>query len=185
MKITAFETKKLFEVMEEENVSVSEAIKLIRGNKNDGVSNLKITVDYSLTLQEMFESINYQHKQENIKENRFPIPPEVKGRSLTVSSKLFSFGRMLNRNIFISKMEEEGYRPATVHEAIFFAKTYPDLHEKFSIAALGSTWLDSGGCFRIPVVDKNKGISQKYLNDEWKASCRFLGVRLSDEKTKL
>ena len=182
MRITESEAKKLFEVMEEENVSVSEAIKLIRGNKKDGVNNLKITVYYSLTLQEMFESIDYKYKQESIKENRFPIPPEVKGRSLTVSSKLFSFGSILNKKRFISKMEEEGYRPATIHEAIFFAKTYPKLYEKFSIAALGSTWLDSGGCLRIPVVYKNKGISQEYFNDRWKTSCRFLGVRLPVKK---
>lgn len=73
----------------------------------------------------------------------------------------------------------DGYRPATLAEAIVFAAAQPDLQRQFWIVVLGSFTLD-GGLRYVPVL--TNGSDGRYLGDRWfgrrwGTGYRFLLVR--------
>jgi hypothetical protein len=81
----------------------------------------------------------------------------------------------------IAEMGRQGYRPATHHEAIAFAKTHPEPQWQFWIVALGSFALCVTGGYRyVAVLGADGGrrlLTGFWFDDRWSSDYRFLFVR--------
>jgi len=175
MKVETLEVQRLFKVMEEKNLSITEVITLIRG-KNE----FDLSVDYSRTVQEMIEAGNYDWTNNDITEKIFPLPTELSGQKTTVSSKLFHFNRLISSEDAINEMDAAGFRPATLAELLALGEAHPELQKEFPIVALSSVWRDAYGDRHVPVlffVDYRRGLGLGWFGRDWGSDYRFLGVR--------
>lgn len=183
MKIETSELQRLFEAMEEENLFIGEVITLIQG-KNKSIktrgAEFNLSVDYSRTLQEMINAGNYACVNSDITDKNFPIPPEMTGKKVEVSAKLFHFNRPISSEDAISEMDKAGYRPATLAELLALGEAQPELQRQFPIIALGSVWHHAYGYRRVPCLDVG-GVEREFnlgwFGRDWVAGCRFLAVR--------
>jgi hypothetical protein len=122
----------------------------------------------------------YDWKDDDITEENFPIPKEMKGKKVEISTKLFNFDRGISCEDAKKEMDKGGFRPATLFEQQAFAQKHPDLQRQFPIVALGSVWTDAGGHRVVPclgVGDGRRGLSLSWLGSGWIARYRFLAVR--------
>lgn len=183
MKIETSELQKLFEAMQEKNLSVTEVIALVQG-KNESIKNgdkeFNLSVDYSRTLQEMINAGNYAWANSDITEKNFPISPKMTGKKVEVSAKLFHFNREISSEDAISEMDKAGYRPATLAEMLALGEAQPDLQRQFPIIALSSVWRNANGGRYVPCLggdDYERKLDLYWFGGGWSAYCRFFAVR--------
>ena len=77
-------------------------------------------------------------------------------------------------------MDEAGYRPATLAELLALGESQPELQRQFPIIALGSVWRGAFGRRRVAclyVPGYGRRLNLYYLDNDWRAHCRFLAVR--------
>jgi len=79
---------------------------------------IKLTVDYTKTVEQAITDGNYDWKNDDIIVKNFPISPEMIGKKVEVVTKLFYFNRDISSNDGISEMEKADYRPATLMELL-------------------------------------------------------------------
>ena len=184
VSIAVSDLQAVLTALEEGKISIKDILTLINKEndqvKKDSEEMITLTVDYSRTLKQMIADGKYDWKNENITEKNFPIPEEVKGKKVEISTKLFHFNRDISSEDAKKEMDKDGFRPATLFEQQAFAQKHPDLQRQFPIVALGSVWRDANDSRRVPclVVDDDK--RKLYLNwfvNDWAAYCRFLAVR--------
>ncbi len=185
MKIETLELQKLFEAMEEKNLSITDFITLIQQGKSESVEakplakEFDLSVDYSRTVQEMINVGNYDWTNRDITEKHFPLPVELNGKQ-AVSTKLFHFDRSISNKDAISEMDKAGYCPATLAELFALGEAHPELQKEFPIVALGSVWRPAGDDRYVPVLlfDGNeRRLFLSWFGGDWGDVCRFLGVR--------
>lgn len=138
---------------------------------------IKLTVDYCQSLQQMIVSGNYGWTNSDITENNFPLPTEFLDKKITVSTKLFHFNRDISSEDVIFEMEKVGYRPATLPELLALGKTYPELQKDFRIVALGSIW-DAYGLRGVPILDsgRERWLNLGWFGNGWVNRHRFFGI---------
>jgi len=171
-------------VIEDNNLSIAEAIERIQDKKvrdeqpkNDEIV---LSVDYSRTVQEMINAGKYGWTNDNITEKHFPLPTELNGKKVSVSTKLFHFNRPINSQDAIKEMDKAGYRPATLAELLALGEKQPELQKEFPIVALGSIWTDANGNRNVPYLDVNghkRKLNLNWFDNDWNDNCRFLAVR--------
>ena len=191
MKIETSDLQKFFETIESKNLSLSEAIALING-KNGKIEkkvatsqaittdDVKLTVDYTKTVEQAIADGNYDWKNSDVTAKNFPISPEMIGKKVDISGRLFHFDRNIGSENAIKKMDSDGCRPATLMELLALGATHPELQKQFPIIALGSVWRTFIGFRQVPYLDVNdddRELDLSYFGDDWWACCRFLGVR--------
>jgi hypothetical protein len=184
MKIEVSELQELLSVIEDNNLSIAEAIERIQDKKvtdeqpkNDEIV---LSVDYSRTVQEMINAGKYGWTNDNITEKHFPLPTELNGKKVSVSTKLFHFNRPINSQDAIKEMDKAGYRPATLAELLALGEKQPELQKEFPIVALGSIWTDALGDRDVPFLDVyglERRLSLYWFDFDWYDGCRFLAVR--------
>ena len=189
MNIETSELQQLLKVIEEKNLSILEAIDLIKGNsipdeqvKSEQIKpteEITLIVDYSKTVEKMIAAGKYDWKNSDITNKHFPLLAELSGQKTAVS-KLFHFNRGISSDDVISEMDKAGYRPATLPELLALGEIQPDLQRQFPIIALGSIWHVTGGrrfvsCLRVAGVERE--LDLLWFGYVWDARCRFLGVR--------
>lgn len=185
MNIETSELQQLLEVIEEKNLSIPEAIDLIKGNntidkQTKSTEEISLTVDYNQTVEQMIAAGKYDWKNSDITEKHFPLPAELSGQKTAVSSKLFHFNRDISSEDAIAEMDKAGYRPATLSELLALGTKHPELQRQFPIVALGSLWRLAFGLRRVPFllvdgVERRLGLL--WFDYDWYAYYRFLGVR--------
>jgi hypothetical protein len=185
MQVETSELQKLFEVMEERNLSITNVITLIQG-KSESVQaktmekEFNLSVDYSRTVQEMINAGNYDWTNSDITAKHFPLPKEHNGKKVPVSSKLFHFNRAISSEDATSEMDKAGYRPATLAELLALGEAHPELQKEFPIVALGSVWRDADGNRFVPSLNVSgykRGLDLDWFGYGWRVGCRFLAVR--------
>lgn len=143
-------------------------------------NNFELTVDYGRTLTKMMVAGKYDWITASITEDRYPLPTELLGKKITVSTGLFYFNRAICSKDAITEMNKMGYRPATIAEVLALGESQPDLQSKFPIVALGSVWYNSYGRGYVLILHVDTGMRELHLDrsdDDWSRNCRFLAVR--------
>ena len=191
MKIDISDLQKLLEAIDNKKLSIPEAIALING-KNGKIEkkvatsqaittdDVKLTVDYTKTVEQAIADGNYDWKNSDVTAKNFPISPEMIGKKVDISGRLFHFDRNIGSENAIKKMDSDGCRPATLMELLALGATHPELQKQFPIIALGSVWRTFIGFRQVPYLDVNnddRELDLSYFGDDWWACCRFLGVR--------
>ena len=191
MKIETSDLQKLLEAIDNKKLSIPEAIALING-KNGKIEkkvatsqaittdDVKLTVDYTKTVEQAIADGNYDWKNSDVTAKNFPISPEMIGKKVDISGRLFHFDRNINSKEAIKEMDSDGCRPAILMELLALGATHPELQRQFPVVALGSVWRDSDGNRRVPVLDvgdSGRQLDLGYFDSGWSASYRFLGVR--------
>ena len=97
-----------------------------------------LTVDYSQTIHQMLCAGRYYFVNQNIVEGKIPIPAELVGTKVEISTVFFCFNKETSSEEVILKMDEAGYRPATLFELMALRIEFPGLHRQSIIIALGS-----------------------------------------------
>lgn len=184
MKMNTEETQKVIEAIENSNLSASQVVDLINGQKTEKVidtsGEIILNIDYTKTIEQVIADGNYDWGNSNINAKNFPISPEMTGKKVEVSTKLFHFNKDISSDNAISKMDKDGYRPATLMELLVLGFLFPELQRQFPIVALGSVWhnaLDDRCVPFLDVDDSRRELYLRWFDDDWDAHCRFLGVR--------
>jgi len=183
MKVETSELQKLFEVMEEKNLSITDVIAIVQGKNEDkemqlSSKGLPFTVDYSLTVEEMMGKAKLVNS--NVTSANFPIPKELAGKKVDKIADLLDFNRFISSDDAITETSEKNCDSATIFEQLAFAATYPDLGKKFPIVALGTVWRDASDDRLVPDLYFDDNKRKFYLvrfSTDWGDYCRFLGVR--------
>lgn len=186
MKASKSDLQRLVTAMENKNLSVSQVIELIE-NSNvqskkvvDTANEIKLTVDYTKIVEQAIADGKYDWKNSDITTKNFPVSPEMIGKKSDISAKLFYFNRDISSDDAISEMDKAGYRPATLMELLTLGVLFPELQRQFPIVALGSVWRDARVYRYVPclyVGNSRRGLNLGWLDSNWDACCRFLGVR--------
>lgn len=141
-----------------------------------------VVVDYNKGFQEAVSAGRYDQIDELVKEDIFPFFDQEQGKK-EVKFRLFHFGRFIGSDEAIYRMENDGFRPATLRELLALGEVNPKLQRRFLIVALGTSFSDLNGEFVygeiVPILAKinNRrmlGVGWKEVG--WDGSCRFLGV---------
>ena len=191
MKIDISDLQKLLEAIDNKKLSIPEAIALING-KNGKIEkkvatsqaittdDVKLTVDYTKTVEQAIADGNYDWKNSDVTAKNFPISPEMIGKKVDISGRLFHFDRNISSKEAIKEMDSDGCRPAILMELLALGATHPELQRQFPVVALGSVWRTFIGFRQVPYLDVNdddRELDLSYFGDDWWACCRFLGVR--------
>ncbi len=183
VSISVSDLKTVVEALETGGITMADILVLINKKENnqakEKIDEVALTIDYSRTLQEMINAGNYGWTNSNITEKHFPLPTELNGKNVPVSTKLFHFNRSISSTDATSEMDKAGYRPATLAELLALGEVNPELQKKFPIVALGSVWRDASDGRDVPVLDFDGNRRKLYLvwfDDGWPDDCRFLGV---------
>lgn len=183
VSILVSDLKTVVEALETGKITMADILALINNKKEDnqGKKNeINLIVDYSRTVQEMINAGNYGWTNSDITEKHFPLPTEINGKQVSVSTKLFHFYLSISSKDAIAEMDKAGYRPATLTELLALGEAYPELQKEFPIVALGSVWRDGGGDRRVPVLrfsDYRRKLFLNWFDGDWPDDYRFLGVR--------
>ena len=136
-----------------------------------------MTVDYSMTLEQMIAAGSYDWKNSNITAKRFPLSDNDK---VAFEPKLFHFHLHTSSKDAIKEMDKGGFRPAKIEELLTYGAILTDEQRKYPIVALGSVAkLDGSRGFACLVGDDvRRGLQLSWLGNGWFSDhCRFLGVR--------
>jgi hypothetical protein len=77
-------------------------------------------------------------------------------------------------------MNDDGYLPATLDDALAMGATFPEWQRQNPIIFLGTTWRDTEGHAHVPVLDVlhgGRGLDLPWFQSGWGADFRFAGVR--------
>ncbi len=147
--------------------------------KNRGLQGgdiFRLTIDYSLTLEQIIATGQYDWKNDDITAKRFPI----KGDGIVeYEARYFHFNRNISSEDAVKEMEAAGWQPAKIEHALSHGKTFPDEQRKFPIIGLGSVAEVSCSrgvpCLRGSVSERRLGLD--WWGDVWSPDYRFLAVR--------
>ncbi len=137
---------------------------------------LRITVDYSLSLEQMIALGQYDWKNDDITTERFPV--KGKGKKEVVG-ELVKYEENMSSDKVLADLDSKGLRPATHEELLAFGAAFPELQRKFPIVALGSV-AGVGGDRCVACLDgddSGRDLSLGWFGLGWDAFCRFLAVR--------
>jgi len=179
--------QKLAAAMKNKKLSVDQVIELnssvkIESQKViDATGDIELTDDYTKTVEQAVADGNYDWKNPSITAKNFPISPEMIGKKIKVSTKLFHFNRDISSEDAISEMDKAGYRPATLMELLVLGFLFPELQRQFPVVALGSVWRDANlyryvPCLFVSGSERRLGLF-RFGGSGWRARCLFLGLR--------
>ncbi len=141
-----------------------------------GPLELRISVNYGRSLDEMKKAGNYDWMNDDITAERFPI----KGEGIKeLVPELIHFNRSISSDNALAELDKMGLRPATIEELLAFGETFPEMQCKFPIIALGSVCRVVGNR-RVPYLDEDaseRNLDLLWFGGDWNADCRFLAVR--------
>ena len=145
-----------------------------------GPLELKIKVDYNLTLEQMIVAGNYDWTNDNITAENFPVV----GRGVKeLVVELVHFSRVISSGDAEEELNKMGLRPAKIEEFLALGAAYQET--KFPVIALASS-LD--GNRRVVYLDRNGAERNLDLLLDWRGFgwnevFRFLAVRKENSES--
>lgn len=139
-----------------------------------------LNVNYAQELVEAIKDCTFDWKNDNIVEKNFPNHPHETGE-VTLTVKLFHFGRDMSSDDVVKEMDKEGFRPATLRELLAYAAKNPDEQRKYPIVALGLFWRHLFGR-EVPYLGIRVNGRKLFLGwwgEGWNGRYFFLAVRKS------
>jgi len=137
-----------------------------------------ITVDYSMTLEQMIAAGRYDWVNSNITPEHYPL---VGSGTVTLDAQLVHYGRDMSSEAVLADLDQKGLRSATIAELLAFGAKYPELQRQFPIVELGSV-AGVGGGRRVAYLDRcdrRRGLDLRWFDRGWLARSRFLAFRKS------
>ncbi|MBU0649455.1 hypothetical protein KJ969_05175 [Patescibacteria group bacterium] len=122
----------------------------------------EVVVDYDQPLAKMIEACKLDWVNEDITEEHFPIQGNGHKK---VKLELYQFDKTITGDQALKRLDEAGYRPATIEELLVFGKKYPDKQRQFPIIALASSWCNPGGHLYVPSLYGDA--AGRYLSLSW------------------
>jgi len=167
----------------EESGRFSKLLKAFMESADPGVT-YQVTVNYSMSLADMIAVGKYDLVNEGITQEHFPLPDRAKDESCLqapVELHLVHFGLSLTTKQVLTKLDEQGFRPATLSELCAFGAVYPELQRSYPLVALGSLWQYPEGYINCPNLDGNddeRGLELRWYDpsDRWHDFYRFVVV---------
>lgn len=135
-----------------------------------------LTVDYSLTLEQMIEAGRYDWVNSDITAERFPI--EGTGQ-VRLEGQLVYYGKSMSSEAVLTDMDQRGLRPATGAELLAFGEKYPELQRQFPIVELAASAEVRGGRCVLDLGgdDRRRYLYLGWFDGGWGGGCRFLAFR--------
>ncbi|MEW6617450.1 MAG: hypothetical protein AB1333_03485 [Patescibacteria group bacterium] len=130
-----------------------------------------------MRLIDMITPLELDSVNERITEVNFPIQPEDLVET-EKETRDFYFGKDMNSNAVIARMNEKGFRPATTREQLKWAPRGWD--GKSIVVALGQSWSRSNDNRLISVLHSSNGermLDPAWFDTIWGTYEHFLGVR--------
>lgn len=130
----------------------------------------------NMSLKDMIITGNYDWVNPNITEENFPMP-----ENLVIGSepKLFHFYYGISSDTAIKKMDNAGYRPATIWDLLDFGAKNPKEQRVHKIVALRSVASVNGylSVVYLSGNDHERDLRLDEFNRDWNDYYRFLAVR--------
>src|SRR5680860_339245 len=163
---------------------VIERIEKNNSREKVNASEIKLSIDYTKTIEQATANGNYDWKNNNITTKNFPIFSENIGKNVDVLARIFRFNHDIRLEEVVYEMDKAGYRPATLTELLALGSLFPELQKKFPILALGSSMKHSSSscffpCLKSTSVGRMIDLDFRFLDRRWVAGqfpdC-FLGI---------
>jgi len=138
-----------------------------------------LTVDYSLSFEQMVGVGVYDFQNAVIHFDDFPTPVVLVGKKIEIKARLFHFDQDVSSEDAIKQLNKKGYRLASSFELLTVGKKYPDWQCYFPIIAFGSIWRDTTD-FTTTYLDCEHGkrwLTIDGCNNNWSKYSRFLAIR--------
>lgn len=139
-----------------------------------------LTVDYGLSLEQMIAAGQYDWKNDDITEKRFPIKD---GGIMEFEACHFHFNRNISSENAIKEIEaadsKNPWSAAKIEHVLSHGKTFPEEQRKFPILGLGSVAKVDGDRY-VPGLDEDgsgRGLGLSWFGGGWGSIGRFLAVR--------
>lgn len=140
-----------------------------------------ITVDYSMSLENMIGVGRYDWTNSDITAKRFPIIGEGK---IDFEVKIFHFDRSISSEDAVAQIiasdSENPWEPAKIENLLAYGAKNPEEQRKFRIVGLGSVG-KVGGDRRVPFLSRDscsgRDLDLLYWHGVWGGNYRFLAVR--------
>jgi hypothetical protein len=136
----------------------------------------RVTVDYSLTSQEMIAAGHYDEVDDRIDEWNFSIFGEGKVERELVLVRL---NRTVNLLEAMAELDRRGLMPAKPGDLLALGAEFPDLQREFPIVLFNSLWLEEGFIRLFPRLWEYEGqrkLGWCYVDEQFEG-CGFLAVR--------
>lgn len=144
---------------------------------------LRITVDYGMTLEQMVEVGHYDWANPeidwanpDITASCFPITGEGKKELV---AEVIHFNRDISSEDAVTELGGMALRPGTIEELLAFGAAFPEMQRKFPIVELGSS-CEIGGKRSVAYLDRydsERSLSLDWWDDGWDRDYRFLAFR--------
>ena len=133
------------------------------------------------TIKQLIKKCKFDWVNEFITDKNFP------DKSKPEPTELVHFNEYLSTEEVLKKIDEQGFRPATLRELLEFAIKNPDEQRKFPIAALGSSCVVSGDRHVLYLYGNStgRGLGLYWFTSRWSSHYRFLVVRKSSDARTL
>lgn len=136
-----------------------------------------VSVDYSLSVKQVVKLGKYDWVNSDINDKNYKTGKKGKAE---VAVELIHFNRPISSEDALKKIDQNGYRPAELHELLTLGEKHPNLQREFFIVALGSVWQDPNGNRSVPCLYRNASKRNLYLfwlGSDWADGWRFAVVR--------
>ena len=93
--------------------------------------------------------------------------------------ELIHFNEFLSTGEVLKMLDDKGYRPATLHEMLVWAKDW----KGEIVVALGSVWQSLNSGRSVGFLSSGGGeswLSMSYYDGDWGVDCRFAAVKKDD-----
>ncbi|MEK9179951.1 MAG: hypothetical protein AAB897_00880 [Patescibacteria group bacterium] len=124
----------------------------------------RVTVDYSMTIEQMIAAGRYDWQNNDVNDKHFPIPPSKRGKQ-EVAIELIKFDRDMESNEVLRELDKMGLRSAELPELLAFGAAYPEKQREFPVVALGSVWHYWDGDRGVACLCRHAG--GRYLDLRW------------------
>jgi len=135
-----------------------------------------VTIDYSLSLEQMITECGCDSTNQNITSANFPITGQGVVKEEVI---LVHFNKYISSKDAIEELAKMGLEPAGLVHALAFGKKYPDKQREFLIVFFGSYCSVGGECF-VPYLTRmvsKRGLDLNYFDRHWSDTSRFAAVR--------
>ena len=138
-----------------------------------------ITVDYSLSFEEMVAAGKYDCKNDDITATHFPVPMKSSALAVGIELQLVHFNRVVDSpGKIIWELDRLGRRPAYIEELRAFGAKYPEEQRRFPIVELRSVWQDFCGVSLVARlwVSLKRSLDLALFEEKWLEYYRFAAV---------
>lgn len=135
-----------------------------------------LTINYTLTFEQMIALGRYDWTNSDITAKRFPITGTG---VIEVEHKLFHFDRTVSSDEAEGLIIADGYQLAKIEHLLAYGTANPEEQRKFPIVALGSV-AEVSGKRSVPCLygdDAERRLNLSWWFDGWNGYYRFLAVR--------